>query len=356
MIRLLLKLALFVTMVPSAMGQYFGGDGDGFSVLVHNAQLDGTQFSEMFSGGAGDGFSEATYNGEPSGFQWTSLYHGGHGDGSANNFYSGMITGTTFTLMYAGGSGDGFHQEDFTGMINGVTVALMFMGGGGDGSDQKNYNGFVSGLTITEMYQGGNGDGGGSEYLLVSPLPIQLLYFKAKGKNGTVELEWATASEVNNDYFSIERSQDMEQVETVAVIQSKGDLSEAVKYNVIDYHPLPGTSYYRVKQTDYDGTSTDSPWLVVTTDTGKEEMQLYPNPTGGHWVNIALPVEHKEMDEVIIRIYTKEGHLVLAESMGSRDRTNGTYFISFNDRLSPGIYLVKITLRGRDFSQRLVIN
>src|SRR5690606_34740978 len=92
-----------------------------------------------------------------------------------------------------------------------------------------------------------------------SPLPIELISFSLNSINTReVELKWVTATEKDNDYFSVERSQTGQDWEVITYISGAGTSSEMREYSIIDVNTLSGVSYYRLKQTDYDGTSTYS--------------------------------------------------------------------------------------------------
>ena len=114
-----------------------------------------------------------------------------------------------------------------------------------------------------------------------SPLPIDLIYFTAKpSENDHVKLEWATASEENNDYFTIERSENSIEWEVVTTLNGKGSDNQRNEYYSIDDRPYPGISYYRLKQTDFDGTFTYSPIKSVQIEL-TQKINIYPNPSRG---------------------------------------------------------------------------
>jgi hypothetical protein len=106
------------------------------------------------------------------------------------------------------------------------------------------------------------GIGGGID----NPLPIDLLSFTAKYQDGKVLLNWATGSEINNDYFTLERSRDAVSAEIIGFVDGAGNSSQTLHYEFIDHDPLPGISYYRLKQTDYDGSFEYSQWVAVQVD------------------------------------------------------------------------------------------
>lgn len=133
-------------------------------------------------------------------------------------------------------------------------------------------------------YSAPDGDGNGIPDYLQSgvqvTLPVELIYFKASAHEGTVTLTWETASELNNDYFSVERSSDAENFESIATIKGAGTTNEILFYSHLDRNPILGVSYYRLRQTDFDGAYSYSDIVVVTNASEQAfGFSLYPNPT-----------------------------------------------------------------------------
>ena len=85
------------------------------------------------------------------------------------------------------------------------------------------------------------------------PLPVEMLYFNAKIDGTDAILEWATASELNNDRFEVERSLDGINYEYIGEVEGNGTTDLQVVYQFIDIAPRQGLNYYRLKQVDYDG-------------------------------------------------------------------------------------------------------
>ncbi len=86
-----------------------------------------------------------------------------------------------------------------------------------------------------------------------NPLPIELLHFTASSSNNEVVINWATAAEINNDFFTIEKSRDGSSWEVVDYITGAGNSNYMIEYSYTDANASEGISYYRLKQTDYDG-------------------------------------------------------------------------------------------------------
>ena len=113
----------------------------------------------------------------------------------------------------------------------------------------------------------------------VASLPIELLSFEAKVKGTQVKLSWSTAWEQSNDYFTLERATDGRTFLDLAEVASQGDSEFVQKYEAYDRYPVIGRNYYRLKQTDIDGTYSYSPLVEVKFEGfNRGEISLYPNP------------------------------------------------------------------------------
>lgn len=130
-------------------------------------------------------------------------------------------------------------------------------------------------------------------------MPIELVYFEAYNSGDQVYFKWQTATELNNDYFTIECSTDAEDFEPLATVQGSGTTNYTVDYDYQYRLNYVGTMYYRLKQTDYDGSSTYSKTEAVTfaakAVTKTNDFTVYPNPAvdfvtiaGGEYESVAF--------------------------------------------------------------------
>ncbi|MGQ3130903.1 MAG: T9SS type A sorting domain-containing protein [Flavobacteriales bacterium] len=136
----------------------------------------------------------------------------------------------------------------------------------------------------------------------VTPLPIQLLKFNAVLNNKRqVDLDWQTASEVNNDYFTVEKTTDLEHYETVLTQDGAGNSNEIRNYSGVDQDPYPGLSYYRLKQTDFNGSVSYSPLrTILLTDENTEGIRVFPNPAHEQTSLLVYGMEEKKLRIQII--------------------------------------------------------
>lgn len=151
---------------------------------------------------------------------------------------------------------------------------------------------YESGSAINDSTDGGIHDGSadqsGSIDVIDTPadmnwslsgtaLPVELLRFDAQLSNNEVLLEWSTASELNSDYFAVERRGNDTEFKVVAEIAASGNSTTHKQYSALDAQPLAGINYYRLKQVDLDGTFTYYP--VKTVDVKSTSgIRLFPNP------------------------------------------------------------------------------
>lgn len=113
----------------------------------------------------------------------------------------------------------------------------------------------------------------------LSPLPIELASFTANCNNGNTEIEWVTASETNNNYFTLERSSDLSKWTEIARVNGAGNSNTPLTYTYSDDSHISNVMYYRLKQTDYDGRFETFNPISASCDQGmNNSINLYPNP------------------------------------------------------------------------------
>ena len=111
-----------------------------------------------------------------------------------------------------------------------------------------------------------------------SPLPITLISFTAVLLDEKVKLSWSTAAEINNDFFTVQKSKDESGWMDVLQVPGNGTTSTTQYYSAFDQQPFAGISYYRLKQTDIDGKISYSPIVSVKLEEENSGVSVYPNP------------------------------------------------------------------------------
>lgn len=191
----------------------------------------------------------------------------------------------------------------------------------------------------------------GTKNYMQSPLPITLLYFTAELNNKQVNLKWATASELNNDFFTIEKSNNGIQFEPLATSKAKGNENELTIYNEIDLNPLDGITYYRLKQTDKDGSYTYSKIISVINNHSISKITILPNPNDGTF-DIHLNSDNEKT--VFIEIKDLSGKVCFKELVKMEEYSN-KITVRTENKLSKGTYILSILLNDKEIHEILII-
>ena len=188
-------------------------------------------------------------------------------------------------------------------------------------------------------------------------LPITLLSFKAVKNNDVVDLIWKTATETNNDYFTIEKTNDGVNFETVVKVKGAGTSSKAIDYKSVDPKPYKGISYYRLKQTDFDGKYTYSQLEVVDfSDVNRaSEFTVFPNPSNGDFITVKSNLNFKPLEEIIISIKQINGQEVYSSVINAQKDGTVSNIIYLEQRFASGSYIVTGTTKEKTYHQMLII-
>lgn len=172
-------------------------------------------------------------------------------------------------------------------------------------------------------------------------LPIELVTFAGSNVGNANILNWTTATELNNDYFTIERSADGKQFEAIGTVAGAGQSSGLKDYTFTDKQPLLGTNYYRLRQTDFNGLYEFSDIISVKVNGNFDLGTIYPNPAVN---SVILPVMSANSGNTTLRILDMSGRVVYAEVVTISE---GIQTISLNmSGLTSGMYLCEIEIDG----------
>ena len=177
----------------------------------------------------------------------------------------------------------------------------------------------------------GFGSGGGS-------LPIELISFGVESNDANeVLVEWITASQIINDYFTIQRSIDGYEWEDVTKITGCGSCNTQIDYTYLDRNPYTGLSYYRLMQTDYDGNyEIFDPISVEVSDKYTIGLNIIPNPAIDH-IQLELVYPYDRPINHDVKIYNSQGEEVY-KMFYIGELNNFSIDIK---KLKPGYYVVK---------------
>lgn len=185
------------------------------------------------------------------------------------------------------------------------------------------------------------------------PLPVTWLDFNAAFDNstGNVELNWSTASEVNNKTFVVEHSTDGSNFADLTRVRGAGNSSNTNYYSVLDEHPATGINYYRIKQIDFDGMYSYS--LIKPAEVTSSSFIVFPNPAA-ETVNIAYNAVQPQTSLGLIKIYNLLGSEVATKQVAMLAGTN-TYQLDLAG-LNNGLYLIVFNNGLQQFTSRIVVN
>lgn len=162
----------------------------------------------------------------------------------------------------------------------------------------------------------------------LTTLPVGLTNFRILQSDQLTQLFWETQNEENSDYFGVQRSGSGTDFESIGTIEAKGTSNQIQFYQFTDSNPLSGTSYYRLKMVDLNGSTRYS--SIISSKREGNSIQIIPNPTAGSFQVSGLSGTNK------LQLYDLQGKIVQSKE------TNETT-ISFDANRQPGVYLLRIS-------------
>jgi hypothetical protein len=258
------------------------------------------------------------------------------------------LTTATATLYYGIGSSDGVTDPANLRVVktNGAGSVWFDVGGTGSaaGTGTITSDPFVTFSIITL----GNATGG------ANPLPIELASFEARRNGSRVDLLWETASELNNDYFEVERSQDGTTFTAFARVEGQGTKAGETAYTLTDEKPFSGRSYYRLKQVDFDQSVHYSKVVSVELNSsGQQTFMVYPNPATEDQFTVQLSGIGGD-ERVVVRISDLLGRVVYQAEFSTGMSLTPEFQIE-RAGLSKGVYIITLLHSRGQTSSRLVI-
>lgn len=252
------------------------------------------------------------------------------GNGLTGGNYNLQVQGTGFGLIGA------LSDLRLTRINSGIGTPGV--NGGTTANPQINRTGLTAANLSTSFYVA-------SINSTSSPLPITLISFTATLENNDVRLNWSTAAEINNDFFTIQKSKDESGWEDVVKVPGNGTSSVTQFYSAIDQQPFNGTSYYRLKQNDIDGKESFSPIVSVKHAEEISSISVYPNPAS---------------KQLTVRFQTFGNYQCAIENMNGQTFRNAISVTGNETQLDvsmlkTGIYFVHIIHNGQSETKKVMI-
>lgn len=260
-------------------------------------------------------------------------------DGAVLNIDDIVAQNDATVTIYSGGTTNIINDLDFDIRASVTVQGLMDIGGN---VDVGNHSALAGSGTVNV---GGSCADGNSSFCSEGPLPVELLFFEAEQKGSEVSLTWSTASELNNDFFTVEKSADGQNFAVLATIEGNGTVNSTSDYQLKDADPALGISYYRLSQTDFDGTTEQFPMISVFNTSRKNSLSLYPNPICGRHVQLRSSGTPQN-EPVTLRITNLQGQLIkeqtiIADAFGNIDQQ-----IDLQTMIKKDTYIVELISRS----------
>lgn len=227
-------------------------------------------------------------------------------------------------------------------------------------------NNYVDTIYSVANSVNGNGNPSGDEWnfgikfpvTVLDVIPVELASFSAKQLMNSVILRWSTITELNNDGFEVERrvstTGSISKWEKIGFIRGNGTTTNKTDYTYTDEMPVPGTSYYRLKQIDYDGSYTYSDEVEIVYSEIVSDFilnQNYPNPFNPSTI---IVFNLKESGKVTLTVYDVLG--IKLQTLVNEVKPSGSHQIVFNaSGLSSGIYYYTLQTGNSSETKKMLL-
>jgi Secretion system C-terminal sorting domain len=179
----------------------------------------------------------------------------------------------------------------------------------------------------------------------VVPVPVELVDFSAKQTDEKITVEWATASEENNDYFEVQHSTNGRDFIPIAIERGHGTTTELQHYKVIHSKPERGDNYYRLKQVDFDGTFEIFDIVVVKVQGDNPIFNVYPSEV---FDVITLETPDFSPKDTEVSIHNANGLLMRKSIL-----KEGAYKVSIDvSDLPAGLYFIRFINENYDYTAK----
>ena len=182
-------------------------------------------------------------------------------------------------------------------------------------------------------------------------LSVELIYFEGEIANELNVLNWKTASELNNDKFEIERSQNGIDFQYIGEVKGYGTTSDMQQYTLTDEKPQDKNNYYRLVQIDLDDRYEYSDVICIKRKRSERVGEFYPNPSESDWVNLDYISESNQ--EINMSIFDITGKWILKQT---RSISKGNNQLNFDfSKIERGMYIIQIEDESTFFIRELIL-
>ena len=228
-----------------------------------------------------------------------------------------------------------------------------------DGPDNRDlyWAGFGDGL-IAENVDNGCTAQYGMDWIMINgnsgsclPLPVEFEAFTGHLENGKTQLKWSTASESNNDHFTVERSLDGLTFEPITTVPSSGNSSEIQNYAAEDPAPPAANLFYRIIQTDFNGGTSASEIITLDNSPVEDQLSLFPNPTTDR---VTLNFSASDETERSVALLNLNGQTIFTHTLESgQTHFQESYDLSGYPK---GIYLFRVASNQAACTKKLILH
>ncbi len=184
-------------------------------------------------------------------------------------------------------------------------------------------------------------------------VPVTWLDFQANklGSDASV-LNWSTSQEMNNDFFTVQHSTDGVHFTDIGIVKGAGNSTSAKHYEYIHADPIMGVNYYRIKQTDFNGTWDYSVIRTVNFGGPVGEVTVSPNPVKGI---VTVQIPENVIGETTVSVINMTGKVVMTKTVTETELNNGSAMIDVSS-VKPGAYLITVESLNEVYSSRIIKN
>ncbi len=185
-------------------------------------------------------------------------------------------------------------------------------------------------------------------------LPVELIEFSIVPKNESALLSWSTATEINNEKFEIERTVDGNSFEYVGEVEGNGTTNVRQDYTFTDHQPINGTTYYRLKQIDFDGVFEYLPIAKLELALSNALFDATPNVIQNQ--NITISIANMGHGTGIIKVFSLKGEEVYHESKELTMHATSKFELSGTSQLRGGIYIITLESGTNVYKRKVIVN